>query len=146
MISAISSMRSDRVSVGTALIFDETGMFLAHPDFVQFVKDAMTHPLHPQLFGIKQMGGGLASSILRAWDGADQYDGNIRDERGRNFLFRLRKFKLGEQFGVYVLMVARQDDFVKDIKRLNRVGLIIASIASAAFVPGVWFFGSKMSR
>ncbi|WP_143199964.1 adenylate/guanylate cyclase domain-containing protein, partial [Bradyrhizobium sp. NAS80.1] len=119
---------------------------LAHPDFVQFVEDAMTHPSHPQLFGVKQMGGGLASSILRAWDGADQYDGNTRDERGRNFLFRLRKFKLGGQFGVYVLMVAQQDDFVKDIKRLNRVGLIIASIASVAFVPAVWFFGSKMSR
>ena len=131
---------------GTALIFDETGMFLAHPHFAQFVKDAMTHPSHPQLFGIKQMGGGLASSILRAWDGADQYDGNISDERGRKFLFRLRKFKLGEQFGVYVLMAAQQDDFVKDIKRLNRLGLIIASIASAAFVPAVWFFGSKMSR
>jgi adenylate cyclase len=29
---------------------------------------------------------------------------------------------------------------------LHRVGLIIAMIASAAFVPGVWFFGSKMSR
>ena len=131
---------------GTAVMFDETGMLLAHPDFAQFVKDAMTHPSHPQLFSIKQMGGGLAASVLKAWNGGDQYDGSIRSERGRDFLFRLRKFKLGEQFGVYILMVAQQDDFVKDIQRLNRVGLIIAAIASAAFVPGVWFFGNKMSR
>jgi adenylate cyclase len=131
---------------GTAVMFDETGMLLAHPDFAQFVKDAMTHPSHPQLFSIKQMEGGLAASVLKAWNGGDQYDGNIRDERGWDFLFRLRKFTLGEQFGVYVLMVAQQDDFVKDIQRLNRVGLIIALIASAAFVPGVWLFGNKMSR
>jgi adenylate cyclase len=131
---------------GTVLMFDETGLLLAHPDFAQFVTDAMTHPSHPQLFSIKQMGGGLAASVLRAWDGGNQYDGSIRDERGQDFLFRLSKFTLGEQFGLYVLMVAQQDDFVKDIQRLHRVGLIIAMIASAAFVPGVWFFGSKMSR
>lgn len=131
---------------GTALMFDEAGMLLAHPDFAQFVKDAMTHPSHPQLISIKQMGGGLAASILKAWNGGDQYDGNVRDQGGRNFLFRLRKFRLGEQFGVYVLMAAQQDDFVKDIQRLNRLGLIIALIASAAFVPAAWFFGNKMSR
>jgi adenylate cyclase len=97
---------------GTALMFDETGMLLAHPDFAQFVTDAMTHPSHPQLFNIKQMGGGLAASVLKAWNGGDQYDGSIRDERGQDFLFRLRKFTLGRQFGLYVLMVAQQDDFV----------------------------------
>lgn len=131
---------------GTALMFDETGMLLAHPDFAQFVKDAMTHPSHPRLFSIKQMSSGLAASVLKAWNGHDEYDGNIRDEGGRDFLFRLRKSTLGEQFGVYVLTIARQDDFVKNIRRLNRVGLIIALIASAAFVPGVWVFGSRMSR
>lgn len=131
---------------GTALMFDETGMLLAHPDFAQFVKDAMTHPSHPRLFSIKQMGSGLAASVLKAWNGHDEYDGNIRDEGGRDFLFRLRKSTLGEQFGVYVLTIARQDDFVKNIRRLNRAGLIIALIASAAFVPGVWVFGSRMSR
>jgi len=131
---------------GTALMFDESGMLLAHPDFAQFVTDAMTHPSHPQVFNIRQMGSGLAASVLKAWNGGDQYGGKIRDERGRDFLFRLRKFTLGEHFGIYVLMVAQQDDFVKNIQKLNRVGLIIALIASAAFVPGVWFFGNKMSR
>jgi adenylate cyclase len=87
-------------------------MLLAHPDLAQFVADAMTHPSHPQLFNIKQMGGGLAASVLKAWHGGDQYDGSIRDERGQDFLFRLRKFTLGRQFGLYVLMVAQQDDFV----------------------------------
>jgi adenylate cyclase len=130
---------------GTALMFDQAGMLLAHPDFAQFVADAMTHPSHPQLFSIKEMGGGLAASVLKAWDGGDQYDGSIRD-RGQDFLFRLRKFKLGEQFGLNVLMIAQQDDFVKDIQKLQHVGLIIGMIAVAAFVPGVWFFGSKMSR
>jgi adenylate cyclase len=130
---------------GTALMFDQAGMLLAHPDFAQFVADAMTHPSYPQLFSIKEMGDGLAASVLKAWDGGDEYDGSIRD-RGQDFLFRLRKFKLGEQFSLNVLMIAQQDDFVKDIQKLQHVGLIIGMIAVAAFVPGVWFFGSKMSR
>ncbi len=131
---------------GTILIFDQAGALMAHPDMAQFVTDAMTHPSHPQLFNVKEMGGGLAGSVLKAWDGADQYDGSIRDERGLDFLFRLRKFKLGEQFSLNVLMIAQKDDFVKDIQKLQHVGLIIAMVACAAFVPGVWLFGSKMSR
>jgi hypothetical protein len=66
---------------GTALMFDETGMLLAHPDFAQFVKDAMTHPSHPQLFSIKQMGGGLAASVLKAWNGGDQVLGEDAELR-----------------------------------------------------------------
>jgi adenylate cyclase len=130
---------------GTALIFDQAGMLVAHPDFAQFVANAMTHPSHPQLSNIKELGGGLAASVLKAWDGGDQYDGSIR-ERGQDFLFRLRKFTLGEQFSLNVLMIAQKDDFVKDIRKLQDAGLIVGMIAVAAFVPGVWLFGSKMSR
>jgi adenylate cyclase len=129
---------------GTALIFDQSGTLVAHPDFAQFVANAMTHPSHPQLFNIKGMGGGLAASVLKAWDGGDQYDGSIR-ERGQDFLFRLRKFTLGEQFRLNVLMIAQKDDFVQDIQKLQHFGLIVALVAVAAFVPGVWLFGSKMS-
>jgi adenylate cyclase len=131
---------------GTVLVFDEAGILLAHPDFARFVVDAMTHPSHPQLFNVKDMDGGLAASVLKTWDGGDQYDGSIRDKRGIDFLFRLRKFTLGEQFNLNVLMIAQQNDFVQNIQKLQRVGLIIAMIAVAAFVPAVWLFGSKMSR
>lgn len=131
---------------GTALVFDQAGMLLAHPDFAQFVAHAMTHPSHPQVFNIKDMGGGLAASVLKTWDGGDHYDGSLHDKRGQDFLFRLRKFTLGEQFSLNVLMIAQRDDFVKDIQKLQQVGLIIAVIAAAAFVPVVWFFGSKMSH
>jgi adenylate cyclase len=131
---------------GTVMIFDQAGMLVAHPDFEQFVTKAMTHPSYPQLFNIKEMDGGLAASILTAWDGSDQYEGSVRDERGSNFLFRLRKFALGDQSRFNVLMIAQQDDFVKDIQKLQRIGLIIAMIAVATFMPGVWLFGNKMSR
>jgi adenylate cyclase len=130
---------------GTALIFDQAGALVAHPDFAQFIANAMTHPSHPQVFNIKEMGSGLAPSVLKAWDGREQYDGNIR-ELGQDFLFRLRKFKLGDQFSLNVLMIAQQDDFVKEIQKLQHIGLIIGMVAVAAFVPGVWLFGSKMSR
>jgi adenylate cyclase len=131
---------------GTVIIFDQAGMLIAHPDFVQFVAKATTHPSHPQQFNVKDMDRGLSASILDAWDGSDQYDGSIRDERGFNSLFRLRKVALDDRSSFNVLMVAQQDDFVKDIQKLQHVGLIIAMIAVAAFIPGVWLFGSKMSR
>jgi adenylate cyclase len=130
---------------GTALMFDQSGALLAHPDFAQFVKDAMTHPSHPQILDIKTMRDGLPASILKSWNGGDQYDGSIRGKREREYLFRLKKFTLGEQFGLYLLLVAQQDDFVKDIQKLQRVGLVLALIASACFLPAVWLFGSKMS-
>ena len=131
---------------GTAMIFDQAGTLIAHPDFAEFVTNAMTHPSHPQSFKVRDVAGGMAASILKAWDGGDQYDGNIRDDQGQDFLFRLRKFALGDRFSLYVLMVAREDDFVKNIQDLERVGLIIALVATAALLPAVWLFGSTMSR
>ena len=56
---------------------------------------------------------------------AYRYDGSIRDQAGLDFLFRLRKFKLVADFNLNVLMIARQDDFVRDIQRLQRIGLAI---------------------
>ena len=131
---------------GTILIFDQSGTLIAHPDIAQFVTEAMTHPLNPQSLNVREMASGPAASVLKAWDGSDQYDGSIRDQAGLDFLFRLRKFKLVEDFNLNVLMIAQQDDFVRDIQRLQRIGLALAMIAVAAFVPGVWLFGSKMSR
>ena len=45
-----------------------------------------------------------------------------------------------------MLMLAAQDDFAGDLRKWQVVALILAMIASAAFVPGVWVFGSQMSR
>jgi adenylate cyclase len=131
---------------GTVLAFDQAGMLIAHPDFAQFVAEALTHPSHPQLFNIKELSGGLAASILRDWHGDDRFDGSIYDERGAAFLFRLRKFAVSEQSGLNLLMVAKEDDFVKDVKKSQVVGLVLATIVSAAFVPAVWLFGGRMSR
>jgi adenylate cyclase len=41
---------------GTIIIFDKAGMLIAHPNFAQFVADAMTHPSQPQLINIKGTG------------------------------------------------------------------------------------------
>ena len=45
-----------------------------------------------------------------------------------------------------MLTLAAQDDFAADVRKWQVVALILAMIASAAFVPGVWIFGSRMSR
>ena len=65
---------------------------------------------------------------------------------GMDYFFRVQKFTLNEQSGGNMLMLAAQDDFAADVRKWQVVALTLAMIASAAFVPGVWFFGSQMSR
>jgi adenylate cyclase len=131
---------------GIVLIFDSTGSLIAHPNFAQFVVDAMTHPSRPQLPNIKEIDSGVVAAVLRRWDGRDHYDGSIRDDHGRDYLFRVAKFTLGEQYNANILLLAAQEDFAQDVRRLQFTGLILAIIAGAAFIPVIWIFGSGMSR
>ena len=131
---------------GIVMIFDSAGSLIAHPDFAQFVTRAMTHPSQPPLPNIKEISSGVAAAVLRQWQGRDHYDGEIRDDQGRDYLFRISKFTLGEQYSVNILLLAAQEDFVQDVRKLQLTGLILAIIAGAAFVPVIWIFGGRMSR
>src|SRR5262249_37492701 len=46
----------------------------------------------------------------------------------------------------YSLLLAAEDDFATDVRRLQDRGLVIALIAASCFLPLVWFFGSQMSN
>jgi adenylate cyclase len=131
---------------GIVLIFDSAGSLIAHPNFAQFVVDAMTHPSQPQLPNIKEINSGVVAAVLRRSHGRDHYDGSIRDDQGRDYLFRVAKFTLGEQYNANILLLAAQDDFVQDVRRVQFTGLILAIIGGTAFIPVVWIFGSGMSR
>jgi adenylate cyclase len=131
---------------GIVLIFDQTGSLIAHPDFAQFVVHAMTHPSRPQLPNIKEINSGVVAAVLRQSDGRDHYEGSIRDDEGRDYLFRVAKFDLGEQYDANIMLLAAQEDFAQDVRRLQFTGLILAIIAGAAFIPLIWIFGSRMSR
>jgi adenylate cyclase len=56
---------------GIVLIFDSTGSLIAHPDFSQFVADAMTHPSRPQLPNIREINSGVVPAVLRKSEGRD---------------------------------------------------------------------------
>jgi adenylate cyclase len=131
---------------GIVLIFDSSGSLVAHPDFAQFVVDAMTHPSQPQLPNINEINSGVVAAVLRRSEGRDHYDGDIRDDRGRDYLFRVAKFTLGERYHANILLMAAEEDFAQDVRRLQFTGLILAIIAGAAFIPVIWIFGSGMSR
>jgi adenylate cyclase len=131
---------------GIVWIFDTVGSLLAHPDFAQFVNDALTHPSRSQLPNVDDISSGVAAAVLKSWPGGDPYDGEITDAQGRDYLFRLAQFNLGKQYYVSVLLLAAQDDFVQGVRRLQVTGLILAIAAGCAFVPAVWLFGSRMSR
>ena len=131
---------------GIVLIFDSMGSLIAHPDFAQFVVEAMTHPSQRQLPNVKEINTGVVAAALRTSLGRDRYEGSIRDDQGRDYLFRMAKFTLGEQYTANILLLAAQDDFAQNVRSLQFTGLMLATIAGAAFIPVVWIFGSGMSR
>jgi adenylate cyclase len=131
---------------GSVLIFDSTGALIAHPNFAKFVVDAMTHPSQPQLPTIKEISSGVVQEALRRSNGRDHYDGSVRDDHGRDFLFRVTKFNLGGRYDANIMLLAAQEDFAQDVRNLQFTGLILAIVASAAFIPVVWIFGGGMSR
>jgi adenylate cyclase len=133
---------------GIALIFDSAGSLIAHPDFTQFVTKAMTHPSQQQLPNVSEIssGSGVVAKVLQGWHGRGRYDGDVRDDQGRDYLFRLARFPLGEQYSANILLLAAQEDFVQDVRKLQYTGLLLALAAGAAFIPVVWMFGGRMSR
>ena len=109
---------------GIVLIFDSSGSLIAHPDFAQFVVDAMTHPSQRQLPNVQEINSGVVAAALRRSLGRDRYEGSIRDDHGRDYLFRMAKFTLGEQYNVNILLLAAQDDFAQNVRNLQFTGLI----------------------
>ena len=130
---------------GAAVIFDSFGVLIAHPEFARLMASATTDPSHPQLPEISEIRNGPIGAVMRGWNGSDRYEGNIRDKDGRDYLFRLRKFSQGDQFSGYSLLLAAEDDFVPNVRKLLIRGIIIALVAGGCFVPAVWIFGSRMS-
>jgi len=131
---------------GTVMIFDQAGSLIAHPAFSGLVATAMTNPSQSQLPSIDAINSGLVASIIRRTHHLDNVDGDIRDADGQDYLFRLTKFTLGERYNGTILLVAAQDDFVQNVRRLQANGMILAIIAGAAFLPIVWLFGSRMAQ
>ena len=131
---------------GTAVIFDSFGVLIAHPEFARLAASATTDPSHPQLPEIGEIRNGPIGVVMRGWNGSDRYEGNIRDKDGRDYLFRLKKFSQGDAFSGYSLLLAAENDFVPNVRKLQINGLIIALIAGCCFVPAVWMFGSRMSN
>jgi adenylate cyclase len=131
---------------GIVVIFDSTGSLIVHPEIERLITEAMTHSSQPALPNIKEINSGVVAGVLRRSQGRDHYDGSMRDEQGRDYLFRVAKFNLGDQHNVTIMLLAAQEDFAKDIRKLQFTGLVLAIVAGAAFLPVVWIFGSGMSR
>jgi adenylate cyclase len=131
---------------GTVMIFDQAGSIIAHPEFADFVASAMTHPDRSQLPSIDEIKSGMVASVLQRSYNRDNNEGSIQDETGQGYLFRLTKFAFGDRYHGSMLLLAAQDDFVQNVRRLQFNGLVLAIIVGAAFLPIVWMFGSRMSR
>jgi len=131
---------------GIVVIFDSNGSLIAHPNLAQFIADAMTHPSQPQLPNIKEIDSGIVAAVLRMSQGRDHYDGSVRDDQGRDYLFRLMEFNSADLYKGTIMLLAAQEDFAQDIRRLQFTGLFLAILATVAFIPAVWIFGSRMSR
>ena len=131
---------------GTVMIFDQAGSIIAHPEFSDLITTSMTHPTRAPLPSIDEINTGIMASVIRGSYNKDNYEGNIEDGTGKGFLFRVTKFAFGERYNGSILLLADQDDFVQNVRRLQFNGLILAILVGAAFLPIVWMFGSQMSR
>ena len=47
----------------------------------------------------------------------------------------MTKFALGEGYSASILLLAAQDDFVQNVRKLQFTGLILAIVVGAAFLP-----------
>jgi len=130
---------------GTAIVFDSFGILLAHPDLGRLVNDASADPSHAQLPEIGEMRSGLVGAVMRNWDGGDRYDGRISDEDERDYLFRVRKFSQRDGYSGYSLLIAAEDDFAPEVRKLQIKGIVIALLAGGCFIPVAWIFGGRMS-
>ncbi|GLR89053.1 adenylate/guanylate cyclase domain-containing protein [Bradyrhizobium iriomotense] len=130
---------------GAAVIFDSFGVLVAHPDFARMVEEARAHPSHPQLPEISEIRTGLVGAVLQMWHGDERFEGDMRGEDGRDYLFRLQKFSQGGGYSGYSLLIAAEDDFAENVRKLQIRGMLIALIVGACFVPAAWIFGSRMS-
>ena len=130
---------------GTAVIFDSFGVLIAHPDFAPLLEYASTHPSR-RLPDIGEIRAGPVGAVMRRWNGSDHFEGSVRGEDGRDYLFRLQKFSQGDEYGGYALLLAAEGDFAQNVRDLQIRGIVIALIAGGCFVPGVWIFGSRMSN
>src|SRR5262249_12382583 len=110
---------------GIVVIFDSAGALIAHPKLAQFVVDAMRHPSQQQLPNIKEIDSGVIAAVLQKTEGRDNYDGSIVDEQGRNYLFRVAKLDLGDQYYATMMLLAAQEDFVQGVRRLQLTALIL---------------------
>ena len=132
---------------GIVAIFDPTGSLIAYPDLAQLIRNATAeHPSDPQLPNISGLKSGVVAEVWQSWRSGERYEGDIRDDQGRDYLFRLAKLPLGGQYDANILLLADPNDFVQSVRKLQLTGLILAIIAGAAFVPAVWIFGSRMSH
>jgi adenylate cyclase len=130
---------------GTAIIFDSFGVLLAHPDLGRLADDGSVHRAYSQLPEIGEMRSGLVGAVMRKWDGGDRHEGRIRDEDGRDYLFRLRKFSQRDGYSGYSLLIAAEDDFATEVRELQIKGIIIALFVGGCFIPVAWIFGGRMS-
>ena len=130
---------------GTAVIFDSFGALIAYPDFARLVQEARTYTSHPQLPEIGEIRTGLIGAVMKRWNGEEHFEGSLRGENGRDYLFRLQKFSQGDEFSGYSLLLAAEDDFAQNVRKLQIRGLVTALIVGGCFVPAAWVFGSRMS-
>src|SRR5262249_43899401 len=127
------------------IIFDSFGVLVAHPDFARLAQEARMHPAHLRLPEIWEIRTGPVGTVMRSWDGSDRFEGSIRGEDGRDYLFRLQKFSQGDEYSGFSLLFAAEDDFAQNVRKLQIRGIVVALIIGGCFVPAAWFFGSRMS-
>src|SRR6185436_5627286 len=79
---------------GTTIIFDSSGMLIAHPDFAHLVNYSLTHPSENRPPRITDIETPTVRKIIDNWDRSERYEGSVTDGEGNEILFRLSRLSL----------------------------------------------------
>jgi adenylate cyclase len=128
---------------GAAIIFSPAGSLIAYPQYRELVTAGDEPGGLPAIRGVPYA---PVAAVMRGWNGAAPYEGTVLDEEKRANFFRLERFSLGRDTPAYLLLLAREDDFGSEVRKMQRRGLVIALGIGCCFVPAIWFFGGRISR
>jgi adenylate cyclase len=128
---------------GAAIVFSPAGTLIAYPQYRQLVAAGAGSRDLPNIHDVSSV---AVATILGAWNGTDRYEGSVLDEERHANFFRLERFTLGRDSSAYLLLLAREDDFGGEVRKMQRSGLAIALGIGGCFVPAIWFFGGRISR
>jgi adenylate cyclase len=102
-------------------------------------------PVAPRMPSTYDLDGTIEGEVLARWDRSRHARGRVRGSDGKNYFYRIEAIELGPTMWANILLVAPEEEFAKDLRKLQSRANMLAFGVALLFVPLGWFFGTRMS-